>query len=130
MDNQPFGMPIGKFGIPGQHVVGQDRDVALPERRHLRSQEVKREVRMHPPVRAREVGITVHVLGEHSRSVHMCCQQSIAELVRVEALGKPRHMPRCMVFDVNLPPWAGPPGGDAGIDPESLGDTAGIRNCC
>ena len=79
---------------------------------------------MHPPVRARKVGITVHVLGEYRRSIHMRCQQSIAELVRVETLGKPRHMPRRMVFDVNLPPWAGTPCGDAGIDPEFLGDTA------
>ena len=67
--NQPFGMPIGELRIPGEHVVGQDRDLPFPERRHLRSQEVEREVGMHPPLRIREIGIAVHVLGEYGGAI-------------------------------------------------------------
>src|SRR5262249_6259295 len=88
---------------------------------------VKREVRVHPPVRAWKVAITVHVLGEYSSAISMCCQQSVTELVRVETLGEPRHVPGRMVFDVNLPPWSRPPCGYAGIDPYFPGDTASVR---
>jgi hypothetical protein len=55
-------------------------------------------------------------------------QQSITELARVEMLGKPRHMPGSMIFDVDLPPWAGTPRGNAGIDPEFPGNPACIRH--
>src|SRR4051794_33011876 len=57
-------------------------------------------------------------------------QQSVTELIRVEPLGEPRHMPRRMVFDVDLPPWARPPCGNAGVDPEFPGDPAAIRDRC
>src|SRR5262245_48088715 len=127
MDDQPVGMPLGEFGIPGQHVVGEDPDSPLPQRLDLCPQEVEGKVRMHPPMLAREVGVTVHVLGEDSRAIHMRRQQAVTELVRVEALGELRHMPRSMVFDVDLSPGDGTPRGNTGIDPEFPGDPAGIR---
>src|SRR6516225_10884878 len=119
-------MPLGEFGIPGQHEVGEDPDFPLPQRLHLCPQEVEGEVRMHPPVLAREIGIPVHVLGEDGRAIDMRRQQSVTELVRVETLRELWNMPRSMVFDVDLPPWEGTPRGNAGIDPEFLGYAAGI----
>src|SRR5262245_12312258 len=127
MDDQPFRMPLGEFGIPGQHEVGEDPDFPLPQSFHLRPEEIEGEVWMHPPMLAREVGITVHVLGEDGRAVDMRRQQAVAELVRVETLGELRHMPGRMVFDVDLSPGAGTPRGYAGIDPEFLGYSGGIR---
>ena len=53
--------------------------------------------------------------------------QAVTELVGVETMGKFRHMPGRMVFDVDLPPGDGTPRGNAGVDPESPGDPAGIR---
>src|ERR1700730_9006198 len=82
---------------------------------------------MHPPLLTWKVVITVHVLSEDGRAVDMRRQQSVTELVRVESLGELRHMPGGVVFDVDLPPGDGTPRGNAGIDPEFLGHSAGIR---
>ena len=60
-------------------------------------------------------------------TIHVRCQQSVSEFVRVETFGEPRNMPRRMVFDVNLSPWTGWPCSNARIDPEFLGDTASAR---
>src|SRR5262249_44127473 len=83
---------------------------------------------MHPPVLAREVGITVHVLGKDGRAADMRRQQSATELVRVEELRELGNMQGSMVFNVDLPAWDGTPRGNGGIDPEFLGHTGGIRN--
>src|SRR5262245_31092795 len=127
MDDQPVRMPLSEFGIPSQHEVGEDPDFPLPQRLDLCPQEVEGKIRMHPPVLAREVGITVHVLGEDGRAIDMRRQQAVAELVRVETLSELRHMPGRMVFDVDLSPGDGTRRGYAGIDPEFLGYPGGIR---
>jgi len=127
VDHQPFGMPVREFGIPGQHEVRQDLDLPLPQRRHLRSQKVKRQVGMHAPVRAGKVAIAVHILGEHGRTIDVCGQQPISEFVRVETLGQPRHVARTMVLDVNLAPRPGRPSGNAGIDPIFAGEAARLQ---
>src|SRR5690242_19899751 len=106
-------MPRGEFGIPGEHKVTKDLDIPFPKCCDLRAQQVKREVRMHPPLSVREVAVTVHVLGENCGATHMRCHQSVAELIGVKTLGESPHMSGSVVFDMNLPPRAGPPCSDA-----------------
>ena len=85
-------MVLGELGIKGRHVVSQDLDLPLAQGRHLGSQQVKRQVGMRPSVRAGEVGIAVHILGEYGRTTDVGRQQSISEFVRIEALGEPGHV--------------------------------------
>jgi len=110
-------MPVGELGIPSEHVVGEDLDLALPEGGHLRAQKVEREVGVHSPVRIWKVGVAVHILGKHARAGNVRPQELVPEFVCIKALAQLEHMPRRVVFDVHLSPRTGWPGRDARVDP-------------
>ena len=97
-------------------------DIIVPS--EIIMEKVKGQVRVHPPMRAGEVGVPVHVLREHGSPVDMGRQQLVPELISIEALGEAWHVPRRMVLDVDLPPWPRGPGGNAGVNPELPGDAA------
>src|SRR5437762_9327805 len=83
---------------------------------------------MHRTGLAWIVGVSIHILGEHSGTRHVRLKEPVAELVGVESLREPRHVAGSMVLDVNLPHGTGRQCGHTRIDPELRSDSTSLRN--